>query len=103
MQNRAALSTALRAAREARGWSQEEAAEEAGRMLRAAAASSSIASSDDEREVWLSIEVSRYHVAGLESCPAAPLATMESRSRLLGLVLALDLDRGAINRIAGGL
>ncbi len=99
---RAALSEALANARAAKGWSQDRVAEEATSALRLAAINEPEASVE-EREMWASIEVTRHHVFKVENSPANPISTLERRARLLGLTLALGVDRSLINRLAGGL
>jgi hypothetical protein len=107
LEKRAALSRVLREARDRRGWSQEQAAEHATLALRtafpAADGNGGSGASGEERAASAAIEITRHHVATLENCPASPISTVARRSRLLGLVLALGLDRGEINRLAGGL
>jgi hypothetical protein len=103
LSKRAALSTALKSARERKRWSQEEASERATEALHRHAASRPEGASPDELAVFARLEITRRHVVALENCPSAPMATVERRARLLGLALALELDLGPINRLAGAL
>lgn len=91
----------LLAARQQKGWTQEQAAEAATGALREAATQED--ASTQEKAVWLNIEISRHSIAGLENSPTNPIATIERRACLLGLALALGLDRSKLNRLAGGL
>jgi hypothetical protein len=103
LSKRAALSTALKTAREGKRWSQEQASERATEALHRYAASRPEGGSPDELAAFARLEITRRHVVALENCPSAPIATVERRGRLLGLVLALGLDLGTINRLAGAL
>ncbi len=80
----------------------EALAEAAEQALRRAADEEQHAT-DAERELWRRLEITRHHVATMRNLPARPLNDPERRARLLGIVLALGIDRAAMNRWAGGL
>lgn len=102
-EKRAALSRALREGRERKRWNVDKTAEEAMKLLRQAAQVDDQHRSPRETRLYREIEISRHHVTTLEHCPATPLSTLERRVRLLGIVLALELDAALINRLAGGI
>lgn len=103
LSKRAALSAVLKAAREGKRWSQEQASERATEALHRYAASRPDGVSPTELAILAKLEITRRHVVAFENCPSAPIATVERRGRLLGLVLALAVDLGTINRLAGAL
>lgn len=101
LDKRLALSRLIYEARAARGWNQEEAAEAATECLRVAAREDEDASTE-EREMWQTIEITRHAVSTLENFPSNPIISLARRSCLLGLTLALGLDRAVVNRLCGG-
>ena len=98
---RAALSAMIRQAREGKDWSLEQ-------LARAATAASQRRGGNArglpaQAGIWAITKLSRHHVSGLESCPASPMSDADKRARLLGVALALDLDRARVNELAGGI
>lgn len=108
---RAELSILIREARESRRWSQERLADRAEAALRRQArqvdgeysTGSTAPEPNGDLGLYLRVEISRHHVATLENCPARPLGDAERRARLMGIVLALGLDRAVVNQLAGGI
>ena len=99
---RAAFSRYLFDGRRVKGWSQERTAEAAAGALAAHLAVDKVIP-EEERTAMAAVEITWQHVAGLEGCPAFPLGSPERRARVLGIVLALGLDRAKINHLAGGI
>lgn len=58
---------------------------------------------EDEMRLWRTHVVTRSEVHGLRDFHARPLATPTSRAVLLGVTIALGLDRATVNRMAGGI
>lgn len=104
---RAALSELIRKARLAKRWSQERLADRAEAALRHEAAclvaQATRHDAADDASLYVAVEVTRHHVATLENCPARPLSDAARRARLLGIVVALELDRARVNQLAGGI
>lgn len=99
---RGQLSRLLQERRKTLGWNRSELCERAEKALFDRAESDKVASIE-ERKLWQSVEINIHHVKILENCPAAPLSNRERAARLLGVCLALGLDMGRVNRLAGGL
>jgi hypothetical protein len=92
---RAELGDLIRAARLERGWSRTTLARAATRHL--------AAFEDAERYGIHRVVVLRGVVTYLENgLNTAPLGNAERRAKLLGIALALDLDRAEVNLLAGG-
>lgn len=83
----AALSDMIEEARAARGWSQEQLA---------AAANDATGQVSEDGDLL----IERHHIQTLEGSPRFPLSR---RDILLAVVVALELDRAQVNRLAGGL
>lgn len=99
------LGQKIREARIAKGWSREALSVAAEAALRARAADflSPLYATTETRALWRTVEVSFDHVKAMERGPVMPLARGERRARLLGVCLALGLDRAELNEVAGGL
>lgn len=98
------LAETLRAARMAKGWSREKLSVEAEEALRRRAGDfrSPLFATTETRQLWRSIEISSMDIYHMEKRPVLPLGRDHRRARLLGVCLALELDRALINEIAGG-
>ena len=93
---RVALAEMIEGARKAKGWTQERLAMVATNRLKSAP--------DDLALAGLrAVLVTRRFVQCLENCHPQPMGNAERRARLLGVCLALDLDRAEVNLIAGGI
>lgn len=99
---RGQLSRLIRDRREELGWNRQQLCDRAREALSERAQSDRLAS-PKERKLWKSLVFNRYHLEYMENCPARPLQDLQRRARLLGVCLALRLDVGQVNRIAGGL
>jgi hypothetical protein len=58
---------------------------------------------DEEIELWRDMTVTAHEINKLRRFPARPMATPRSRAVLLGVTIALGLDRAQVNRLAGGI
>ena len=99
----AALSAMIRKARKAKGWSRERLSVEAENELRKRAADfrSPIFATTERRQLWRTVEVTALSIYRLETAPVLPLGRADRRARLLGVCLALEIDRALINEICG--
>lgn len=105
-ERRAALSVLITHARNEKGWSQIELADQATMAvdgLAEAMESAGVAAAAEEIAAWEGLEITRHHVWHLENCPVRPLHTHERRGRLLAVCLALGVSRDRVNRLAGGI
>jgi hypothetical protein len=102
IEKRATLSVTIVRARAEKGWSREQLAVEAEAALRQEAGRNGNRATREERDLWEAIDITQHAIRTLEGCPSAPLASPERRARLLGVALALGLDRALVNRLAGG-
>lgn len=98
---RSELSKLISRRRAELGWSYERLAAEATEALWREAISER--ATEAERELWEHFEITIRAVTTLENHPRSPLGSPAKRARLLGVALALGLDRGIVNRLAGGL
>lgn len=93
---RDALAAMVAEAREAKGWSRPQLARFAMRELRA--------SGLEVYGIATNVAITAPAITKLETAQGnAPLGTAERRARLLGVALALELDRREVNLIAGGI
>lgn len=97
LEARGALAEMIQSARVAKGWTRPRLARAATSRLRECA--------DDLRRAGLApVTVTPRMIECLELATSTyPLGNSERRSRLLGIALALDLDRAEVNLIAGGI
>jgi epoxyqueuosine reductase QueG len=57
----------------------------------------------EEIRAWTDLEITRHHTFHLEHAPSNIFGSHRRRGILLGVCLALKLDRNRINRLAGGI
>lgn len=57
----------------------------------------------EEMALWSTFIVGRTQVSRLRNFPSRPFSTPYSRAVILGVTIALGLDRATVNRMAGGI
>lgn len=94
---RQALAELVQAARTSKGWTRP-------RLARVATSRLLHAAETLEVSGLRAVTVTTRHVERIEwALTTYPLGNAERRARMLGIALALDLDRAEVNRIAGGI
>lgn len=96
---RAEIAEMISEARKSRGWSRQQVSRAANRLLSTPAVVSELRAAGLRGS-----EIKPNHVATLDgSSTHAPMGNDLRRVRLLGIVLALDLDRARVNLLGGGI